>query len=127
MLAGDAFGFLDPVYSTGAFLAMKSGEFAADAVCEGLADDDLSAARLGKFGDHYLAGMEAMRKLVYSYYDPNFTIPAFLKQHPHCREAIVNLLVGNVFRRPIGDLFERMSEFTDLPETRTLEPLEAVG
>lgn len=124
VLAGDAFGFLDPVYSTGAFLAMKSGELAGDAVSEGLEQNDLSAARLGRHGDEYLAGMEAMRKLVYAYYDPDFAIPHFVKEHPHCREAIVNLLVGNVFRRPVGDLFELMGKYTKLPETRRLEPVE---
>ena len=106
---------------------MKSGELAADAVCEGLAEGDLSAARLGQYGDTYLAGMEAMRELVYAYYDPNFAVPKFLKEHPEHREAVVNLLVGNVFRRPIGDLFEVMGRYTDLPETRTLEPLERVS
>ena len=31
-----AFGFLDPMYSTGVFLALKSGEFAADSILAGL-------------------------------------------------------------------------------------------
>ena len=34
VLVGDAFGFLDPVYSTGLFLALKSGEMAADVIIE---------------------------------------------------------------------------------------------
>ena len=37
VLVGDAFGFLDPLYSSGVLLALKSGELAADAVVEGLA------------------------------------------------------------------------------------------
>jgi flavin-dependent dehydrogenase len=32
---GDAFGFLDPLYSSGVLLALKSGEMAADAIVEG--------------------------------------------------------------------------------------------
>ncbi|HEX4149345.1 MAG TPA: NAD(P)/FAD-dependent oxidoreductase, partial [Pirellulales bacterium] len=32
VLVGDAFGFLDPLYSSGVLLALKSGELAADAV-----------------------------------------------------------------------------------------------
>src|SRR5687768_18094976 len=31
VLVGDAFGFLDPMYSSGVYLALKSGEMAADA------------------------------------------------------------------------------------------------
>ena len=36
VLVGDAFGFLDPLYSSGVLLALKSGELAADAIVEGL-------------------------------------------------------------------------------------------
>ena len=35
VLVGDAFGFLDPLYSSGVLLALKSGELAADAIVEG--------------------------------------------------------------------------------------------
>ena len=50
VLVGDAFGFLDPLYSSGVLLALKSGELAADAIAEGLARGDVSAAQLGKWG-----------------------------------------------------------------------------
>ena len=50
VLVGDAFGFLDPLYSSGVLLALKSGQLAADAVAEGLAKGDTSAAQLGNWG-----------------------------------------------------------------------------
>src|SRR5439155_5689500 len=34
VLIGDAFGFLDPLYSSGVLLALRSGEMAADAIVE---------------------------------------------------------------------------------------------
>jgi NADP-dependent aldehyde dehydrogenase len=37
VLVGDAFGFLDPLYSSGVLLALKSGDLAADAIADGLA------------------------------------------------------------------------------------------
>ncbi len=40
---GDAFGFLDPLYSSGVLLALRSGEMAADAIVEGLAQGNTSA------------------------------------------------------------------------------------
>src|SRR5262249_57125236 len=46
VLAGDAFGFLHPLYSSGVLLALKSGAMAADAVAQGLAKGDPSAAPL---------------------------------------------------------------------------------
>ena len=125
VLAGDAYGFLDPMYSTGVFLALKSGELAADAICEGLERGDVSEAQLGKHGEAYLAGMEAFRRLVYAYYDKGFHFAKFLRSHPECREPLVDLLVGNVFRRPIEGLFEAMSTMCDLPEPRRIEDLGA--
>src|SRR5829696_8423950 len=40
VLVGDAFGFLDPLYSSGVLLALKSGELAADAIIDGLNKGD---------------------------------------------------------------------------------------
>lgn len=124
VMAGDAFGFLDPIYSTGVFLALKSAEFAADAISEAFRNEDFSGARLGRHGERYVAGMEAMRKLVYAYYDESFHIPQFLKSHPECREQVVNLLIGNVFRKSVDGLFEAMGRMTELPASRTLSPPE---
>ncbi|MFP5286900.1 MAG: NAD(P)/FAD-dependent oxidoreductase, partial [Thermoanaerobaculia bacterium] len=98
VLVGDAFGFLDPIYSSGVFLALKSGELAADSIHAALEAGDPSAARLGAFGPEFLAGMEAMRKLVYAFYEPDFSFSKFLAQFPGCRSDLIHLLVGNVFR-----------------------------
>ena len=62
VLVGDAFGFLDPLYSSGILLALKSGELAADAIAAGLAVGDTSAARLGAWGPDYIQGMERMKR-----------------------------------------------------------------
>lgn len=121
VLVGDAFGFLDPIYSSGVFLALKSGELAADSVHEALTAGDLSAARLGAHGPGFLAGMEAMRKLVYAFYEDGFSFAKFLKAHPEHRLDIVNLLVGNV-HKPTNGLFEAMAEMVRLPEEAVLDP-----
>jgi len=124
VLAGDAFGFLDPIYSTGVFLALKSGEFAADSILEAFRKQDFSATTLGRHGAEYIAGMEAMRKLVYAYYAPSFSVARFLEAHPEFRGMVVNLLIGNVFRKPPRGLFEAMQGEVDLPVSRELTPAE---
>lgn len=124
VLAGDAFGFLDPIYSTGVFLALTSASGAADSILDALAHDDFSAERLGRHGERFVAGMEDMRKLVYAYYDDSFHVSEFLRRHPGQRRAIVNLLMGNVFREPRQGLFEAMGRMTALPESRTLSARE---
>ena len=121
VLVGDAFGFIDPVYSTGVFLALKSGEMAADTIAEAFEADDLSGRRLGAFGPEFAEGMEAMRKLVYAFYTPGFSFAGFVRQYPEHRERLVDLLTGNVFKEGIMDIFDDMKEFCDLPETMPLE------
>jgi len=120
IMAGDAFGFLDPIYSTGVFLALKSAEFAADAVIESFENDDLSAASLGRYGQRYVDGMEAMRRLVYAFYDDEFSFGRFLKKFPECREGLVDLLVGNVYRKPVAEMLEKMGSMVNLPDVRRL-------
>ena len=121
VLIGDAFGFIDPVYSTGVFLALKSGEMAAEAIAEGIAANDLGGDRLGAFAPELVGGIEAMRKLVYAFYTPGFSFADFVKSHPEHRERLVDLLTGNVFKEGISDIFEDMKDFCILPEEMPLE------
>lgn len=110
VLAGDAFGFIDPVYSSGVYLAMKSGEFAADAVHEALEANDLSAERLGAWQEHYNAGVENFRKLVYAFYTPGFSFAKFLKMHPQYQSNLVDILIGDVFKPDVAEMFDAMGE-----------------
>ena len=121
VLTGDAFGFIDPVYSTGVFLALKSGEMAADTINEGFQKGDLSGKQLGKFGPAFATGMEAMRKLVYAFYTPGFSFANFVRQHPEHRDRLVDLLIGNVFKEGVTDIFDDMKAFCDLPQEMPLE------
>jgi flavin-dependent dehydrogenase len=97
VLVGDAFGFLDPLYSSGVLLALKSGQLAADAIAEGLAKHDTSAAQLGKWGPEFKEGMDRMRRLVVEYYD-GFSFGRFVKKNPDQKGHLTDLLIGDLFR-----------------------------
>lgn len=116
VLAGDAYGFIDPIYSSGVFLALKGGELAADSILEGFEIDDFSAAQLGKHGPEFARGIDALRKLVYAFYAPGFSIAQFLKRFPEHQENLVHLLIGNVYRHPVDGLLTAMDEYRKLPE-----------
>ncbi len=122
VLIGDAFGFLDPIYSSGVMFALKSGEMAADAIHEALEAGDLSAARLGRWGPTLNNGMQLIRRLVYAFYDPEFSFGRFMRAHPEQEDRLVRLLIGDVFNDEVGAIFDAMRDWTDLPE---LTPLEA--
>ena len=96
VLVGDAFGFLDPLYSSGVLLALTSGALAADAVVDGLAKGDTSAAQLGRWEAGFVRGMDRMRRLVCAYYD-GFRFGQFVRQHPHLKGFLTDLLIGDLF------------------------------
>jgi flavin-dependent dehydrogenase len=109
VLIGDAHGFLDPLYSSGVLLALTSGTMAADAVAEGLAKGDLSAAQLGQWGPEFNRGMDRMRRLVCEYYD-GFSFGAFVRKYPHYKGNLTDLLIGNLFNDRVGEVFGPMDE-----------------
>ena len=96
VLVGDACGFLDPLYSSGVLLALKSGELVADAVVAGLAAGDTSGARLGAWGTAFNEGVDRMRRLVCEYYD-GFSFGRMIKQYPEMRGTVTDLLIGDLF------------------------------
>jgi len=96
VLVGDAFGFLDPLYSSGVLLALKSGEMAADAIVEGLAKCDTSAAQLGKWGRVFNEGVDRMRRLVCEYYE-GFSFGNMIRVYPELRGTLTDLLIGDLF------------------------------
>jgi len=105
VMIGDAYGFIDPVYSSGAFLALKSAEIAADAVHHALRCDDVSGERLGIWQSRFDRGVENFRRLVYAFYDDDFHFGRFLGRHPEHRNRITDVLVGNVFNPDAARMF----------------------
>ncbi len=115
IIIGDAYGFLDPIYSSGVLLALKMAELAADAIHDCFKSNDFSAERLGQFQPKLDQGIESMRKLVYAFYDEGFSFAGFLRKHPEQRVNIINLLIGDVFRDGVDDVYGPMSEFAEIP------------
>ena len=101
-------------------LGLKSAEFAADAIQEAFATGDFSAAVLGRHGPRFVEAMEALRRLVYAFYAPDFSFSQFLARFPECRESLTNLLMGNVFRMSFDGLFHSMDQVLHLPGYRPL-------
>ena len=110
VLIGDAVGFIDPVYSTGVFLALKSAEMAADAIIEGWDDGDLSGEQLGQWKAEFDAGVMHFQKLVYAFYTPGFSFGMLLRENPDCMGHLAHILMGNVWEPGVGALFDAMGE-----------------
>lgn len=115
ILIGDAYGFLDPIYSSGVLLALKMAELAADSIHDAFSNDDFSAVRLGQYQGKLDRGIESMRKLVYAFYNEGFSFSKFLEKHPQQRVNIISLLMGDVFKDGVDDIYGPMAEFAYIP------------
>jgi flavin-dependent dehydrogenase len=115
ILVGDAFAFLDPVFSSGVFLALKSGELAADAIEKALEKKDTSACQFEAYGKDICLAIERMRKVVYAFYQEEFSFGKLVKMHPELRPTLTDLLIGDIFVDKFDELFEAISEICELP------------
>ena len=115
ILAGDAFNFLDPVFSSGVFLALRSGEMAAEEAHAAINANDVSAGRFANYGAELCAGIESMRKLVYAFYDHEFSFRAFVDAYPDMQGEVTECLMGNLFRS-FDPMFRAVAEFAKVPE-----------
>ncbi len=118
VLIGDAFAFLDPVFSSGVFLALKSGEMAADAVDAALAlPGPVAAGAFTEYGERLCQTVEAMRKVVYAFYDVHFSFADLIRAHPTQRGPLTDCLIGHLVDRDFSALFAAMGDFATLPPT----------
>ena len=115
LLAGDAFAFIDPCFSSGVMLALKSGVLAGEAINTGLGRRDLSPEHFSPYGATIRQGVENMRKLVYAFYDPGFSFREVIARHPDAAGAITDCLSGDV-NKDFSKLWKQIGELVTLPE-----------
>jgi hypothetical protein len=128
VLVGDAWGFIDPVYSSGVFFALKSGELASECIVDALKANDPSAERLGKWVPGFSQKTNWVRKLVHAFYSGGFRVGKFVKEFPHHRGELTDLLIGRVFNDRVGGIFDDLDPFMERmknelpPEDPNAEP-----
>jgi len=108
-LVGDAFAFLDPLFSTGLFLALNSGVMAADTLHAALDAGDVTARTFDDYALRQRHAVTAFRRLVTAFYDLTFSFREFLQEYPSLQPLIVDTLVGNVYKDldPLYDALDR--------------------
>ncbi|MDA9778843.1 NAD(P)/FAD-dependent oxidoreductase, partial [Rubripirellula sp.] len=121
VLVGDALGFIDPVYSSGVYFALEMGVRAGDAVVEGFKRSDLSGDQLGGWIPAFKEGAGWVRKLVHAFYNRQFSIGRFMKEHPEHRGNVTNLLIGRVFQDGMGNVFEDMDASIKRAEMESMQ------
>jgi flavin-dependent dehydrogenase len=115
VMIGDATGFLDPIYSSGLFLALASAELAAGCVHAALEKDDVSAGELGAFTGDLWDGIDVVWRLITAYYDPAFSFRDFADRFPEHRAALIDCLVGDVVGKDMSPFLDALAEMTSPP------------
>lgn len=115
VLVGDAFGFLDPVFSSGLMIALKSGVDAADAAHEALNQGDFRGSQFSDYSARMRESIENMRKLVYAFYDPAVSFRTVTEKDPSVHGDLTDCLSGDV-NKDFSHMFSVFEEFTQIPE-----------
>src|ERR1041385_3321019 len=100
IMVGDAFAFIDPLFSTGVYLAMNGAFRGADVVSTCLHEPAKAARALKAFDAEIRHGLDA-----YSWYIYRAPMPALRnllmvqRSEFGIEEAVLSVLAGDVFRR----------------------------
>jgi flavin-dependent dehydrogenase len=101
VLVGDAFAFLDPVFSSGVYLAMSGAEQAVDLADTALRDPSREAALLRKLEKRQRAGMARFAFFIYRFNNPvmrkMFREPRNIWQ---LEQGVISMLAGDLFDTP---------------------------
>ncbi|MBV9620568.1 MAG: tryptophan 7-halogenase, partial [Gammaproteobacteria bacterium] len=101
MLLGDAFAFLDPVFSTGVYLAMRSAERAAEVVDTSLREPQRERRLQRVLEREQRLGMERFSFFIYRFNGP---VLRDMFRHPRnvwqLEQGIISMLAGDLFQAP---------------------------
>ena len=103
LLLGDAYSFVDPMFSSGVFLAMHGAEQGVDAVDAALREPAREPALMRALARRFEAGLDEFKWFIYRVTAPPmkhlFADPRDILQ---VEQAVVSLLAGDVFdARPV--------------------------
>ncbi len=130
MLAGDAAGFIDPVFSSGVFLAVLGGEQAADVLHEVLDHPKKRRKLFARYSRNINKAMDVYLRFVDAWYSKEFIEvflhPQDLFQIPPAVNAVLGGNIGDSFaikwRMWIFYLLVRLQKYIALCPRRTLVP-----
>jgi flavin-dependent dehydrogenase len=101
VMVGDAFAFLDPVFSSGVYLAMSGAERAAAVVDQALREPSLEMSLLRKLERRQRAGMARFAFFIYRFNSPimdaMFRSPRNIWQ---IEQGVISMLAGDLFDSP---------------------------
>ncbi|HKT35979.1 MAG TPA: NAD(P)/FAD-dependent oxidoreductase [Nitrospira sp.] len=100
LMVGDAFAFIDPVFSSGVHLALNSGVVGAGVVDAFLRGDPDYAARQKSFERRVRRGIDTFSWFIHRFNQPAFeALFVSTRRPPKIERAVLSLLAGDVFEQ----------------------------
>ena len=119
LLIGDAYGFIDPIYSSGVYLALKSADMGgrvylrwdyAAIICPP------NASARGPM--NLMQGYTGSANWFILSTPREFSFGQFMKQFPHHGSNLTDLLIGRVFEGNPGAMFEDLDPWIEKVKTQ---------
>ena len=99
LMIGDAFGFVDPMFSSGVLLAMTAGEKGADVAMTALHNPRRAAAHAARMQREMTYAMERISWLIYRINTPALRVLFMAPRNTlRMRDGLTSLLAGNLHR-----------------------------
>jgi flavin-dependent dehydrogenase len=97
---GDTVAFVDPIFSGGVFIAMRSGELASEAIVRAFRDGRFEAARFRDYERSVWKGLQPFFRMIHKYYEPAF-LELFLRPSKRnmITDAVLTMLAGGFFQK----------------------------
>jgi flavin-dependent dehydrogenase len=110
LFVGDAGGFLDPLFSTGAHLAIKGADLAAEAIDRALTEGDTSRAAFARYEASVRYAVDLFLGFVQAFYSDERLRDTLFEQNQRVvmRRLITSVLSGDVFHQDKAPQWARM-------------------
>ena len=99
LMVGDAYAFLDPIFSTGVYLAMYSGQLAASVIDQSLRNPGAEKSLQRRYTRDVKRGLSSLTWFIHRFMSPAMR---YLFANPRnvfrVEEAMISMLAGDVFR-----------------------------
>ena len=97
---GDAIAFLDPIFSSGVYLATQSAELSSIEIVKAFRENRFEARRFHAYQRAIRRGMQPFQRFIRNFYDPSFT-EMFLKPREFAGmvDGVTGVLAGGAFLR----------------------------
>jgi flavin-dependent dehydrogenase len=100
LCVGDTLAFLDPIFSSGVYIAMQTGEMAAAEILAAFAEDRFEARRFTAYARRVHRGVSPFVRFIRRYYEPAF-LEVFLQPRNRLGilDSVLGVLAGGAFPR----------------------------